>query len=360
MSKLRCPLCGRSFMWSDAAVVAGRSKAVVDDPRGGGPLSVGGWRELVEGDREHMSDVLEAHGLLAALCPGGDQLPLDFGDSNPIYVGVVGSVAASKSTYLAGVHRVATTDGLGPLARGSSPRSLLDDDVLARASEQVYQRREVLPTTQSRGMRMLDLRLSTGETIRLTFVDIAGEALTDSTRAVQERYLDSLDAVLVIVDPLQLPGVRRIRRESSVEDVTTRVLRNVVGNLEARGRAMAQIDIPASVVVGKADEIVGYAEHRVADWLMLPECPDDFLLDVRAQESESAAVWAFLNEALDSLEFLDLVERFSNRSLHFATATDCAAEQGKYLRSPRPRRLAPPILRLLAANARLPQRLVNK
>ncbi|MGH3735567.1 MAG: TRAFAC clade GTPase domain-containing protein, partial [Micromonosporaceae bacterium] len=200
------------------------------------------------------TSVLLGRNRLSATCPFCER-PLDaaVGAAPLVHLPVVGGPAAGKSTY---THLA--VEALGEKLR------FTDTEQGKGYAERLARLREgeAVPRTPAElpAATVLDARLDGDSRCLLYLFDPPGEHYTATERIGWQRYLDSATGLLVIVDPLSLPGVRRSLtpdEETSLSDVTpstedpAHVIDRLVGALRTRPDG-GRLDRVA-VVVTKVD-----------------------------------------------------------------------------------------------------------
>jgi hypothetical protein len=213
---------------------------------------------------------------ICPVCHSG--LPAQFGMVDNRLIAMVGSRDSGKTVLMTVLlHEVMhrTGAGLGAALMGG------DDSTMARFTKDyhdvLYKRRKMLPTTSSAGAvthnrvdplvfrfsmtRRGPLRARPQHTV-LSFFDTAGEDF-NSRESVElnTRYLANADGVLLVLDPLQMPGARELARPGTTlpdvgrNDPAQHVLNRITSMLLSHtpGRRAARIRVPMAVVFTKMD-----------------------------------------------------------------------------------------------------------
>ena len=219
------------------------------------------------------------------ICPACHiQLPVHFGKVRSRLIALVGAKESGKTVYMTVLvhelmHRVgedlnAAISGADDDTRlrfASDYEQPLYRDARLLASTKTAAARDRAPlvfrfTTEGRGSMFS--RNGTGEPQRtlLSFFDTAGEDLR-SAQSVEEnvQYLAAADGILLLLDPLQMRGARRLAAlgtllptEGAAGDEPANVLENVTDLVMAkqRVRASQRIRKPLAVVFTKMDTLL--------------------------------------------------------------------------------------------------------
>lgn len=285
MAQLTCPYCfaprrRRELMFRCVGGGAGRlagCRAELDEP-------YAAYLREATSPRAVLPPVFAADGRRSrAVCPSCGQvslrrvcpachneLPGDYCDVPSRLVALVGAKNAGKSTYIGVfIHQLLNEVGR---ELGASLNAC-DDRTSRRYREQfekpLFTRHELLPTTQPAASELhepLVYRLTLTRrwgplrrrrALTLVLFDTAGEDLTDSEVVDRHlRYLAVADAILFLVDPLELPGAepdlapaaRRVQPAQGVEDPLD-VIRRVTTLLRDYLGRPAPRRLPAAVAV---------------------------------------------------------------------------------------------------------------
>jgi hypothetical protein len=200
------------------------------------------------------------HGLPHAYAEGGDRL-----------IGMVGSKSSGKSHYIAILfHEL--FEGVG--SRYQARVEMLDDDTRDRLRSDLLPRiydhgvaleGTVTAAVDDRVRRPLGVRLkfaSNNQVVNTVFFDTAGEDLINASVIEREaRYIGHCGALLLLIDPLQIPWVRdAVGTSVCLPDLVTEpltVLKNVTALLR-RERAVGEptkLTQPLGIVFSKLDAI---------------------------------------------------------------------------------------------------------
>jgi hypothetical protein len=291
---LACPYCYETF---NARQILFRCHA---RPGRGGAQCKLERDELLErrwGNTRDVGPTFQPNGMSkgkanAATCPdcGGvtnyricprchSQLPVQFGMVNSQMIGMAGAKDSGKTVYMTVLlHELRNRVG----AEYNAAIMGADDDTLARFTQNyenvLYGERQMLLTTQGAGQnagqvdplvfRFASTRdgLSGGKTEQrlMSFFDTAGEDFQSQDSVnLNTRYLACADGILLLLDPLQMPGARRLAAPGtplpgtgpeyqSPEAIVTRVT-NLMLTQNKRGKP--QISKPIAVVFTKIDTL---------------------------------------------------------------------------------------------------------
>ncbi|WP_381562117.1 hypothetical protein [Streptomyces eurythermus] len=204
------------------------------------------------------------------------ELPLQFGMVDNRLIAMVGARSSGKTIYMTVLlHEMRNQVGE---AYGASLMGL-DDNTMRRYSseyeERLYRDRQMFPPTQTAttnanrveplvfrfGLRRKKMFVERPQHSVLSFFDTAGEDF-NSRESVElnTRYLTNADGIILLLDPLQMPGARDSAAPGTALpgtdgiDPPINVLSRVSGMLlAARGGKAARIDTPIAVVFSKMD-----------------------------------------------------------------------------------------------------------
>jgi hypothetical protein len=298
-------------------------------------------------------------------------LPHGYAEGGDRMIGMIGTKASGKSHYIA-VLMHELFQGVG--ARFDAVVELLDDDTRTRYERdlvhRIYEERLELPATDTaavddRVRRPLGVRLTFGKgsgsaasTVNAVFFDTAGEDL-GSTRILgrEARYIGQCAALVLLVDPLQIPAVRElvgssVRLPEQIVDPLG-VLTNVT-DLVRRERGVAaskRLQQPLSVVFSKLDAIRGLFDH---DSPVLREPSSGSRFDAVESRSIGAVLRAQLIEWLGP-EFDDYVKANYESANYFAvSALGSQPVDGRLARDAAPHRVADPLLWVLSEWGSIP------
>lgn len=216
---------------------------------------------------------------LRRVCPHcHNELAGDYCDVPSRLVALVGAKNAGKSTYIA----VFIRQLLNQVGKELQASLMACDDRTSRRYREhferpLYERGELLPVTQSAASELHEplvyrltltrrwWRLRRRRALTLVLFDTAGEDLTSNDSVDQHlRYLGVADAVVFLVDPLELPGARSyLRVEASAgpavapADDPLDVIRRVTALLRAaHGRPPPKrLPLPVAVALTKIDAL---------------------------------------------------------------------------------------------------------
>jgi hypothetical protein len=307
------------------------------------------------------------------------QLPLHFGKVPTRLIAMVGARESGKTVFVTVLlhelmHRVGARFDASVAASDDWTRSRFGAEYEGR----LYQHRELFGATRSAaatGNLVAPMvfrfavqrrgRFGRPATARslLSFFDTAGEDLTSQDSVdLNARYLASADGIIVLLDPLQMPGARALAAPGSslpppapAAASPVSVLTRVTELLEARtrGGSSARVRKPVAVAVSKLDVL----------WHCLPEDSP-----LRRQPPGGPAF-----DSRDSLEVHDHVRALLDdwggfqvdqllkhhyaryRCFGFSSLGESPTEQNRLsMRGVQPYRVADPFLWLLAEFGTIP------
>ncbi|MFH8381763.1 hypothetical protein ACH4E7_12560 [Kitasatospora sp. NPDC018058] len=209
------------------------------------------------------------------ICPVcHSELPVQFGRVDNRLIAMVGAKASGKTVYMTVLlHEVRNRIGeaFGAALLG------LDDATMRRYStdyeDRLYRDNQLFPGTQTASTNLnrvdplvfrfsLRRRTLLGERPQhtvLSFFDTAGEDFSSKESVeLNTRYLTNADGIILLLDPLQMPGARDGALPGTPLPGTTgldapvNVLSRVT-NLLLAGGSTQKIDVPVAVVFSKLD-----------------------------------------------------------------------------------------------------------
>lgn len=305
------------------------------------------------------------------ICPHCHQdLPHTIGEFRNYIIAVIGAKGAGKSHYLpALIEQI--KNGIGPnLGLLLEP---LNDDTIKRYRRDfygpVYTDHRTINVTMSaitsvdvRFPLVFSLLFTSGKrgggrrinrAVTLAFFDTAGEDLHDpDVMAVVNKYIYRSDGIILLLDPLQLDGVRSRIPPSvpvPVKDHDTSDIIIRVSNLIRAGRFIPQdkpIDVPLAIAVSKIDAV----ETLLGSQSQIPPGSDHAggfdLADTRAVDAEMQAHISDWN----SRYLIDQVQVHFPRHAFFALSALGESPKGNTLAPVFPKRVEDPFLWLLHVN----------
>ena len=271
-------------------------------------------------------------------------------NGRPLTVAMVGQSATGKSHLLTQMIAEITDGGLEPYGmswQSVNPQEhahFVRDRVAPLRSGEVLQHTAKLGENgQVRFVEALLLKDATGHIRPLAFFDLAGEDLLRTDALLQ--FLLGVDALLFVVDPvlsLPLPVLDVLRGAASDLEVKRDgdpAFDTVLDRLPRQG---AFLDVPAAIVLGKADLL--RFEPPVDRWLGRAV---DAPLSRAAVQAESRDVYALLHRHAGRA-WLRPFDAVRQCTLHVASATGGREDQGRYPRGVQPQRVLAPLVSLLA------------
>jgi hypothetical protein len=216
---------------------------------------------------------------LRRVCPHcHNELAGDYCDVPSRLVALVGAKNAGKSTYIA----VLIRQLLNQVGKELQASLMACDDRTGRRYREdferpLYERAELLPVTQSAASELHEplvyrltltrrwWRLPRRRALTLVLFDTAGEDLTSNDSVDQHlRYLGVADAVVFLVDPLELPGAQsdvrvpdRAGAVAAAADDPLDVIRRVTSLLRAAHERPSpkRLPLPVAVALTKVDAL---------------------------------------------------------------------------------------------------------
>jgi hypothetical protein len=299
-------------------------------------------------------------------------LPHGYADGGDRMIGMIGTKASGKSHYIA-VLMHELFQGVG--RRFSAIVELLDDDTRTRYErdlvQRIYEDRLELPATDGAVVndlvkRPLGVRITFGQgngrsaagTVNAVFFDTAGEDLGSARVLEREaRYIGQCGALVLLVDPLQIPAVRelvgsKVHLPEQIVDPLG-ILTNVT-ELVRRERGIAaekRLTQPLAVVFSKLDAIRGLFDE---DSPVLREPSSGSQFDAVESRSIGGVLRAQLIEWLGP-EFDAYVNANYEHANYFAvSALGSQPEGGRLTRDATPHRVADPLLWVLSEWGAIP------
>ncbi len=169
---------------------------------------------------------------LAAACPDCDQethkrvcptchydLLYDAGLTEERTIAILGGRGTGKSNYIAMLinrleNEIGAQFGAGVRAMGDRTRERYERDFYTP----LYRRHHVIPPTRTAGVDLATrtplvfrITFNSGKVVNLVFFDTAGEDMQSlDAISTEARYLLFADALIFLMDPLQIPAVRQL------------------------------------------------------------------------------------------------------------------------------------------------------
>lgn len=256
------------------------------------------------------------------VCPHcHNPLPSAYCDAPGRIVALVGAKNAGKSTYIAVLlhelmNRVGTELDASLVA--------CDDRTIDRYKRDfarpLYEERRLLPTTTSAATapreplvylltrtrpprRRLGFGRERTESLALVLFDTAGEDLRSrDVRDLHLRYLEAADAIVFLVDPLELPGARALLRDEAApaadpdpDSEPINVIARVTEALRLRRgtRPGDRLEVPVAVALTKIDALVPALARQSA---LHRARPPAGVLDLDDREAVDAQVRGLLHD----------------------------------------------------------------
>jgi len=213
------------------------------------------------------------------ICPRcHSQLPVHFGKVDNRLIAMIGAKESGKTVYLTVLihelmHRVGHQFDASVVGSDDNTRRQFTADY----EERLYQRRELFPTTRSAGATRNQRAPLVFRFTRdrkgligsrpahsiLSFFDTAGEDLvSEDSVHLNTRYLASADGIILLLDPLQMRGARRLALADAPApngtgyDTPVNVLSRVTELLRTGlHRPSARIRTPIAVAFSKIDTL---------------------------------------------------------------------------------------------------------
>lgn len=307
------------------------------------------------------------------LCPHChmDLVP-HFGEDDNIMLAIIGAKDSGKSHYLAVL--------IDRLKREVAPRLNASFMFVREASHRRYkqdfygplfeQGRQLLGTTSAAGN--FDVRIpmvyrmsfrnrdsGIGKVVTLVFFDTAGEDLDDQDlMAVLNKYIYQSDGIILLMDPLQVPAIRRQLASSrhlpetysDPMDIVTRAKDLIASakNLSSKDK----IDIPLAVTFSKIDAIKDLlGANSQLNGRAQPGAGFD-LADFQAVSSELESLLVRQDEkALHSA----VCTHFRRYGFFGISALGSSPDEAGNIKSVQPHRVEDPVLWLLFAHGLIPE-----
>jgi hypothetical protein len=300
------------------------------------------------------------HESVIRLCPHCHQaLPSSAGTLEDRVIAIVGAADAGKSHYIA-----ALVDRLQKVSSGLgftvTPANELTERRYRRDFSRHLERRRTIPPTESGSSRDAQVRLplvyklqprgSGGEArgVHLVFFDMAGEDTGSVERLnLVSRYLFAASGILLLVDPLQLAGVRSQVDPAQLQEHTPAV-RGLLGRcadvVHGGQRRGGRSRVPLAVGITKLDAI----EPLLGPWSTLRSHPrTDGGVDLADIYNVDAELRAQLEEWGESWLVNDADGAFERARFFALSSLGGAPVDGALLHEPLPRRVESPVLWIL-------------
>ena len=193
-------------------------------------------------------------------------IPAEFRDGTPtLTVAVLGGVSSGKTSYL--------TILLNELSNKFGNRFESNLRILNTATQELYRNRyynfvfidngtnEKTPAGDSIPPLLYSLEFANNrgskQRVNLAFYDVAGEDLRAGEKMEDLGYIATADLLLVLLDPLQMPSVRKkLQGKMSLPDQTeapTAIIDRLVSVYRAIWKKRGKIQVPVAVAFSKLD-----------------------------------------------------------------------------------------------------------
>lgn len=274
-------------------------------------------------------------------------------------ISIVGGRFSGKSHYLAALVRELDTRGYPDFEILLSREDDHTRNHFTRAYEQrVFRERRVIDLTQVGARRpfVFSLRMPRRTTLggsrtRLVFLvfhDIAGELLKDEdeVRAFAQSVVHA-DALIYLVDPLQLPPVREALRERGrarlPDEIPPGPVLDLVERLVRRGSVATRLPIPIATLVTKQDAL----RDLLGDGTLGQDADYSGGFDVAEarQRSEDLADWL---ATMDPKILGDVQQRFTPSAFFLVSSLGCEPNRHGQLPFVSPFRVIDPLLWILS------------
>ncbi len=187
------------------------------------------------------------------------------------------------------------------------------------------------------------------KSVNLVIFDVSGEDIQDQVSlAVYCRYIMHASAMIFLIDPLAMPGVRDklpeyLRPKVAPGDEAFRILNSVVQIYERyKGtRPGTRISVPAALTVAKSD-LMKYVQDVDMHSIIFhdPDYSDGIKMnDMKAISDEVEAII----DRIEGPALLRPSKRFTNRSFFSISATGCSSDDTGHFPTISPRRCLDPL-----------------
>lgn len=292
ITKILCPYCFRSFparalrFRCEAPHCTGKEKdSIYADARGDTAVIMG--RVIVPHNRmpglgipfKATCDTCHtvSHNPLCPYCHF--ELSHDIGQIDQRIVAIIGGRATGKTHYIASLitllqHEIGKTFHLSVRILGDSSQERWTRDFYTP----LFVHKTVLQPNQPAAVdpqvkAPLVFRLTftqgyTRRVLNISFFDSAGEDLTSmTTMSIQNRYIAHADAIVFLLDPLQIPRVRQYLPAATIPAADPRAMPEyMVGRLrdlyerEHKLRATQKVKTPVAFTLSKMDVLLPLLE----------------------------------------------------------------------------------------------------
>lgn len=355
--KVRCYYCLHEFSWD------GKSSLYTRDEQ----------NKYIELDVSAITDPIKREDRLRRAyvrCPNPKEdppqdtppehhLPIDYMRyRRPLVIGIVGAVAAGKSTLLAMMIDELEQNKLLPY--GFAVQPLVQEDHERFREDYLdpllldWTPMEKTTIAQESTVDFTDgFLLVHGDDVQqpVVFFDVGGEALArvgsvrnPAVKSRATRFLQAVSALIFVVDPEHLTGLGNPGSNGMGRPARDNTFRRVLGDIVGPSAHATQfLDIPAAIVLGKGDLL--RLEPVIARWL---NAEDNMgTLDPQQVRAESRDIYAFLHQHQGDSWLLPF-DRFQRCTLHVVSATGSKVRNQRYSYGLRPRRVLRPLAAILA------------
>lgn len=304
------------------------------------------------------------------ICPHcHNLLPNYYGETDNFMLAVIGAKETGKSHYIAVLidylvnvltesfmfSASAANDETSRRYKEDFRKSIFDEHVIIPATKAASVDRSVKEPLIYE-LKFHDSKTNLKKTVTIAFFDTAGEDLNaEDTMSVVNRYIYNASGIIMLLDPLQLKGVRdSLSTETALPEVNTEIetiiSRTVRLIRKAKGmKPKAKIDIPLAVAFTKIDAIMpllppGSIIRNQGSHYNLG------MFDVMDCNNVSDEMEALINQWAGHDFLSQVASDFETYSYFGLTALGCNPQKTKVIEKVIPLRVEDPFLWLLWKN----------
>lgn len=203
-------------------------------------------------------------------------------------------------------------------------------------------------------LSFLNGRNKISSTTTMSFFDTAGENLSGKSQmAINNKYIYNSSGILLLIDPLQLRGVRakinsnKIDLEAKTTDPII-ILESIINLIKSETNVSGKIEIPIAIVFSKIDALDDILDE---DNSLKYESDHEGYFNLAEFNDVNNTIQDMLGEWQDDEDIINIARHnFSQYAFFGVSALGCHPGKSNVVTHLKPRRVEDPFLWLLYAN----------